>query len=369
MNENHLLFWLTDLADEYVLEAVERFRAVQHRPRRRLSRLLVIAAAVAAIVAITAVAYGVSVSHHGDKQREQREETVQTPAIVDGVSIEILSSVRARENLQKMHFSLVVDKEELLPAFKEAEPELRCATALVLGGLSGTETDSNRINCALEMVLTETAKPGDTHAVEIWIPHPKRWVPKDDPTAEPVEAPPSTGDWMQQSVCFGILEVTVTSWYSGTADFGDSLPVPLNYGTAYIQSADVMPDQIRWNIALPKAFPLYPYLENPEDTEFPALIEALKQTLRRNALCFADGSCQPLAVGDWAMIGEGGMTASLTCYYHAIEGGLLQKTAAITGVAVGERLYPINQPYDPDGIIPAPDYISPNGSGNPSGSP
>ena len=43
MNEKRLLFWLTDIADEYVLEAVERFRTVQRRPRRRLSRLLVLA--------------------------------------------------------------------------------------------------------------------------------------------------------------------------------------------------------------------------------------------------------------------------------------------------------------------------------------
>ncbi len=51
MNERRLLFWLTDIGDEYVLEAVERFRTVQHRPRR-LSRLLVIAA-VAVVCTMT----------------------------------------------------------------------------------------------------------------------------------------------------------------------------------------------------------------------------------------------------------------------------------------------------------------------------
>jgi len=59
MNERRLLFWLTDIGDEYVLEAVERFRTVQHRPRRRLSRLLVIAAVVAALAALGMVAYAV----------------------------------------------------------------------------------------------------------------------------------------------------------------------------------------------------------------------------------------------------------------------------------------------------------------------
>ena len=50
------------------------------------------------------------------------------------------------------------------------------------------------------------------------------------------------------------------------------------------------------------------------------------------------------------------MTAHLTCYYHDEEGGLLQKTAAVTGVAVGETMYPLDQPYDPDGVCLAPDY-------------
>ena len=52
------------------------------------------------------------------------------------------------------------------------------------------------------------------------------------------------------------------------------------------------------------------------------------------------------------------MTAHLTCYYHDAEGGLLQKAADVTGVAVGDKLYPADQLYDPDAVGVAPVYES-----------
>lgn len=358
MNEKRLLFWLTEIADEYVLEAVEHFRTAQRRPRRRLSRLLVIAAVFAALVAVAAVAYGISISRQVEKQAEEGNETASSIQIAEGVSIEMFYSVREEETLQEVRFSVTVEDPELFRVLVETELELRCEKAMVLGGRSGSEQDMNKIHWNLDMVLTKNVKPGDSYPVEVWVSHPERWVPADDPAAEPVEVLPPTGNWIQQPICLGILEVTVTSLYSGTVDFGDSLPVPLECGTAYVSSADIRSEYIQWNISLPKAFPRYPYLADPNDNDFPALMEELAQVLEKNALCFSDGSSLPLAVGNWVTIGGDGMTAHLTCYYHDAEGGLLQKAADVTGVAVGDKLYPADQLYDPDAVGVVPVYES-----------
>ena len=205
MNERRLLFWLTDIADEYVLEAVERFRTVQRRPLR-LSRLLVIAAVVAALVAIAAGAYAVSQSIYAKKQAQLRLEYLphgqEVPSYVEftpteeeatGTHIEMLSTVRSHETMQEGRYAITTDDPVLIDALYSGAPELRCDNLFVIGGMDGKDAENNTAYYTIQMVLPEDAKPGTTYSVEVWVRHPKLWVPENDQTADPVEEPPSTG--------------------------------------------------------------------------------------------------------------------------------------------------------------------------------
>ena len=292
MNEKRLLFWLTDIDDGYVLEAVERFSAMQRRPRRRLTRLLVLAAAVAAMLAVAAVGYGVSQSMYAKKQEQLRleylpqgqnvpsyVEFVPTEEIPTGTYIELLSTVRSHETMQEGRYAITTDDPVLIDALYGGAPELRCDNLFVIGGLDGKDEENNTAYYTIQMVLPEDAEPGTTYSVEVWVRHPKLWVPEDNQTAEPVEEPPSNGNWVQWPVCLGTLEMIVTDFSSALVEFGDSLAVPLESGVAYICFAEIRPQGVSWIVSLPEAIPQDSFIASPIAPVYMEMVDTLANAL------------------------------------------------------------------------------------------
>lgn len=377
MNEKRLLFWLTDIADEYVLEAVECFRTVQRRPRRRLSRLLVLAAAVAAMLAVAAVGYGVSQSMYAKKQEQLRLEYMphgqEVPGYVEfnlaeeipaGTHIEKISTVRTHERMQETEYAITSDDPVVLEALiygylMELRTDMRA-----MGRVNSWDEENNTAYFSLQTELPEDAKPGDVYPVEVWKQHAMLWVPEDDPEAEPVEECPPSGNWMHPYIYIGTLEVVVTELYSARVDFGDSLPVELEDGTAYIRYAEILPSQVSWVVELPRP---YHQFDVPDRTirvhteEFNRMSAAVSAVIGQGAVFFDDGGCWLVDPHDFGVICDENGTIcenneESTFYRTGRYYSGLQNIPAVTGMALGDLFYPVNQTYDPAAVQPAPDY-------------